>query len=152
MMDLQLWASSVRGCGSVEVADLDGVESSAVTELLRGRRALNRNGVDDTADIAADPVLDIWPRDGRIDDCNQCDGDYNRDGNVDQEDISCFTGLVGGDVTSDCYQGLVNYLAGLGLTDPASHVSALLDVNNDGNVDQDDVSALINIVGGGGCP
>gem|GEM_PF-5360343 len=24
--------------------------------------------------------------------------------------------------------------------------------NHDGNVDQDDVSAVINIVGGGGCP
>ncbi|MCC6949807.1 MAG: hypothetical protein IT433_00010, partial [Phycisphaerales bacterium] len=112
----------------------------------------NRNGVDDTADIAADPVLDIWPHDGRIDDCNQCDGDYTLDGNVDQDDISCFTGLVGGDVTSGCYQGLVNYLAGLGLQDPAGQISTLLDVNNDGNADQDDVSAVINIVGGGGCP
>lgn len=46
----------------------------------------------------------------------------------------------------------MNYLAGLGLTDPASHVSTLLDVNNDGNVDQDDASAPINIAGGGGCP
>ncbi|MCE7974717.1 MAG: hypothetical protein DYG92_10425, partial [Leptolyngbya sp. PLA1] len=72
--------------------------------------------------------------------------------NVDQDDVSCFTGLVAGDVTSDCYLGLVNYLAGLGLPDPASHVPTLLDVNSDGNIDQDDVSALINIVGGGRCP
>jgi len=41
---------------------------------------------------------------------------------------------------------------GLGLSDPPSHLRTLLDVNNDGNVDQDDVSAVVNIVGGGGCP
>ncbi|MDX2130746.1 MAG: choice-of-anchor D domain-containing protein [Planctomycetota bacterium] len=60
-----------------------------------------------------------------------CDPDFNRDGNVDQDDVSCLAQAVAGDPTcSDA--------------DP--------DFNRDGNVDQDDIEALTQAVAGAGCP
>jgi len=60
-----------------------------------------------------------------------CDPDLNRDGNVDQDDVTYLINVVGGG----------NNPSGI---DP--------DFNADGNVDQDDVSALTNVVAGGNCP
>ncbi|MFZ2874238.1 MAG: M36 family metallopeptidase [Phycisphaerales bacterium] len=60
-----------------------------------------------------------------------CDGDMNRDDNVDQDDVAYLVGVVGGGENPTG-------------TDP--------DFNHDGNVDQDDVAALINYVAGAGCP
>ena len=57
--------------------------------------------------------------------------DMNRDGNVDQDDVSYLVGVVGGGENPSG-------------TDP--------DFNHDGNVDQDDVAALIDYVAGAGCP
>lgn len=62
-----------------------------------------------------------------------CDGDFNADGNVDQDDIACLAQAVAGDWSC----------LGAGI-DP--------DFNSDGNVDQDDVAALAQVVGGAGCP
>ncbi|MCE7975247.1 MAG: hypothetical protein DYG92_13135 [Leptolyngbya sp. PLA1] len=95
----------------------------------------NRNGVDDETDITLDPVLDIWPMDGLIDECHPelCEPDYNGDGNVDQDDVDDLLACIGG----DCSRVLPQ---------------ANPDFNHDGNVDQDDVSALINRVAGNGCP
>jgi hypothetical protein len=60
-----------------------------------------------------------------------CLGDYNGDGNEDQDDIPVLVALIagGGNTT-----GL----------DP--------DFNRDGNVDQDDYAALVTYLAGGGCP
>lgn len=60
-----------------------------------------------------------------------CDGDLNRDGNVDQADIDYIIDIISGGPNP----------AG---SDP--------DFNHDGNVDQGDVDALINYSAGGGCP
>lgn len=60
-----------------------------------------------------------------------CDGDINADGNVDQDDVSYLTTVIGGG------------------PDP---VGIDPDFNRDGNADQDDIIALINKVGGGPCP
>jgi hypothetical protein len=60
-----------------------------------------------------------------------CDGDMNRDGSVNQEDVVYLTEVVGGGENPSG-------------ADP--------DFNHDGNVDQDDVAALINYVAGAGCP
>jgi len=59
-----------------------------------------------------------------------CDPDLNQDGNVDQDDVSYLTNVVGG---GENPSGV----------DP--------DFNRDGNVDQDDVAALIDVVAGGPC-
>ncbi len=65
-------------------------------------------------------------------DCPEtCEPDFNQDGNVDQDDISCLAQVVAGDPScSD--------------QDP--------DFNGDGNVDQDDIDALSQVVAGAGCP
>lgn len=60
------------------------------------------------------------------------DPDFNRDGNVDQDDVVYLIQVVGGGSNP----------SGI---DP--------DWNKDGNIDQDDVQALINYVSeGAGCP
>jgi hypothetical protein len=61
----------------------------------------------------------------------RCDPDVNRDGNIDQDDVSYLANVVGGG----------NNPSGI---NP--------DFNGDGNADQDDVTALINVVAGGACP
>lgn len=92
----------------------------------------NRNGVDDAADIAANPTLDA-DMDGRIDCCAgpNCLTDYTLDGNSDQDDVSYLTNVISG---GENPSGL----------DP--------DFNHDGNADQDDIAALIDVIGGGDCP
>jgi hypothetical protein len=60
-----------------------------------------------------------------------CDGDFNWDGNVDQEDAWY----------------LVNVIAG-----GTNETGRFADYNRDGNEDQDDVLALIHTIAGGGCP
>lgn len=60
-----------------------------------------------------------------------CDPDMNRDGNVDQDDVTYLINVVGGG---------------------ANPTDINPDFNTDGNADQDDVLALINTVAGGGCP
>jgi hypothetical protein len=60
-----------------------------------------------------------------------CDGDFNWDGNVDQEDV----------------RYLANVLAG-----GTNETGRWADYNRDGNEDQDDVLALIHTIAGGGCP
>ncbi|MFA6244154.1 MAG: hypothetical protein WC655_24645 [Candidatus Hydrogenedentales bacterium] len=59
-----------------------------------------------------------------------CTGDFNQDGNADQNDVDALINVVaGGDA-----DGTVNP-----------------DYNCDGNVDQGDVDALINVIAGGDC-
>lgn len=60
-----------------------------------------------------------------------CDPDFNKDGNVDQDDVLALINVIGGG----------GNVAG---SDP--------DFNRDGNADQDDVLALINVVAGAPCP
>jgi hypothetical protein len=96
----------------------------------------NRNGIDDTDDIAADPLLDTWAPDGpgsngKIDCCEPCDPDYDQDGNVDQQDVDYLQNVLGGGPNPTGWNP---------------------DFNRDGNADQDDLAALINAVAGGGCP
>jgi len=60
-----------------------------------------------------------------------CDGDFNWDGNVDQDDVLY----------------LANVLAGGG-----NETGRFPDYNRDGNEDQDDLLALVHTIAGGGCP
>jgi len=60
-----------------------------------------------------------------------CDGDFNWDGNVDQDDVMY----------------LANVLAGGG-----NETGRFPDYNRDGNEDQDDLLALVHTIAGGGCP
>lgn len=60
-----------------------------------------------------------------------CLGDYNRDGNVDQDDVAA--------LIQDVASG-----------DPSFPPNSP-DINEDGNVDQDDVWTLIGVVAGSGC-
>lgn len=60
-----------------------------------------------------------------------CSPDYNRDGDINPDDVSYLVNVVGGGTNPNG-------------VDP--------DFNGDGNVDQDDVAALVIAVGGGGCP
>jgi hypothetical protein len=60
-----------------------------------------------------------------------CDGDYNQDGNVDQDDVAY----------------LVNVIAG-----GANPSGRDPDFTRDGNVDQEDYVALVNVIAGGPCP
>jgi len=60
-----------------------------------------------------------------------CDGDFNWDGNVDQEDVWY----------------LANVLAG-----GWNETGRFPDYNRDGNEDQDDLLALVHTIAGGGCP
>ncbi|MFZ2875024.1 MAG: hypothetical protein WAZ94_11155 [Phycisphaerales bacterium] len=60
-----------------------------------------------------------------------CDGDFNWDGNVDQDDVLY----------------LANVLAGGG-----NPTGRWADYNRDGNEDQDDLLALVHTIAGGGCP
>jgi hypothetical protein len=60
-----------------------------------------------------------------------CDGDFNWDGNIDQEDAWY----------------LINVIAG-----GQNETGRWADYNRDGNEDQDDVLALIHTIAGGGCP
>jgi hypothetical protein len=94
----------------------------------------NFNSTRDDIDIANDPLLDVWPPDGVIDSCqtDECHGDYNIDGNLDQDDVTCLINQVGGG--EPCYP----------YADP--------DFNRDGNVDQDDVADLVNFISSGECP
>jgi hypothetical protein len=87
------------------------------------------------SDVPVDTLLE-----GGIDDVtvysiascgNCCDGDYNRDGNQDGDDVAYLTAVVGGGDNPTC-------------VDP--------DFNRDGNVDQDDIAALVNYNAGAGCP
>ncbi|MCC6952380.1 MAG: hypothetical protein IT433_13165 [Phycisphaerales bacterium] len=60
-----------------------------------------------------------------------CDGDFNGDGNIDQDDVAYIINVIaGGDNPNN--------------RDP--------DFNDDGNTDQGDVDALVNLVAGGSCP
>ncbi|MCC6952310.1 MAG: M36 family metallopeptidase [Phycisphaerales bacterium] len=60
-----------------------------------------------------------------------CDGDYDRSGTLDQDDVWYLGSVVAGGENPTC-------------TDP--------DFNRDGNVDQTDIADLITYVGGGPCP
>ncbi|MCC6952313.1 MAG: hypothetical protein IT433_12830 [Phycisphaerales bacterium] len=60
-----------------------------------------------------------------------CDGDFNWDGNVDQDDVMY----------------LANVLAG-----GENPTGRWADYNRDGNEDQDDLLALVHTIAGGGCP
>ncbi|MFZ2874237.1 MAG: hypothetical protein WAZ94_07115 [Phycisphaerales bacterium] len=60
-----------------------------------------------------------------------CDGDFNWDGNVDQDDVLY----------------LANVLAG-----GENPTGRWADYNRDGNEDQDDLLALVHTIAGGGCP
>ncbi|MCC6951198.1 MAG: hypothetical protein IT433_07095, partial [Phycisphaerales bacterium] len=60
-----------------------------------------------------------------------CDGDFNWDGNVDQDDVLY----------------LANVLAG-----GENPTGRFADYNRDGNADQDDLLALVHTIAGGGCP
>ena len=60
-----------------------------------------------------------------------CDGDFNWDGNVDQDDVMY----------------LANVLAGGG-----NETGRFPDYNRDGSEDQDDLLALVHTIAGGGCP
>ncbi|MCC6950180.1 MAG: hypothetical protein IT433_01910 [Phycisphaerales bacterium] len=60
-----------------------------------------------------------------------CDGDFNWDGNTDQDDVLC----------------LANVLAG-----GENPTGRFADYNRDGNEDQDDLLALVHTIAGGGCP
>ncbi|MFZ2873675.1 MAG: dockerin type I domain-containing protein [Phycisphaerales bacterium] len=60
-----------------------------------------------------------------------CDGDFNWDGNVDQDDVLY----------------LANVLAG-----GENPTGRWADYNRDGNADQDDLLALVHTIAGGGCP
>ncbi|MCE7975177.1 MAG: hypothetical protein DYG92_12780 [Leptolyngbya sp. PLA1] len=60
-----------------------------------------------------------------------CDGDFDWDGNVDQEDV----------------WALGHILAGHG-----NPTGRWADYNRDGNEDQDDLLALVHTIAGGGCP
>ncbi|MCE7975175.1 MAG: hypothetical protein DYG92_12770 [Leptolyngbya sp. PLA1] len=60
-----------------------------------------------------------------------CDGDFNWDGNTDQDDVLYLANvLAGGD----------------------NPTGRWADYNRDGNEDQDDLLALIHTIAGGGCP
>jgi len=95
----------------------------------------NLNGIDDAADIAAAPVIDVWPMDGKIDECypHICWGDYNGDGSDDQGDVACMSQIIAGD-----FSCMVPH------ADP--------DFNRDGSVDQGDLALIILYVAGAGCP
>ncbi|MCE7974370.1 MAG: hypothetical protein DYG92_08645 [Leptolyngbya sp. PLA1] len=60
-----------------------------------------------------------------------CDGDFNWDGNTDQDDVLY----------------LANVLAG-----GENPTGRWADYNRDGNEDQDDLLALVHTIAGGGCP
>ncbi|MCC6952311.1 MAG: hypothetical protein IT433_12820 [Phycisphaerales bacterium] len=60
-----------------------------------------------------------------------CDGDFNWDGNTDQDDVMY----------------LANVLAG-----GENPTGRFADYNRDGNEDQDDLLALVHTIAGGGCP
>lgn len=60
-----------------------------------------------------------------------CDGDFDWDGNVDQEDVRYLVNILGGGF---------------------NETGRWADYNRDGNEDQDDVLALIHTIAGGGCP
>ncbi|MCE7975453.1 MAG: hypothetical protein DYG92_14210 [Leptolyngbya sp. PLA1] len=60
-----------------------------------------------------------------------CDGDFNWDGNTDQDDVWY----------------LANVLAG-----GENPTGRFADYNRDGNEDQDDLLALVHTIAGGGCP
>ncbi|MCE7975511.1 MAG: hypothetical protein DYG92_14510 [Leptolyngbya sp. PLA1] len=60
-----------------------------------------------------------------------CDGDFNWDGNTDQDDVMYLANvLAGGD----------------------NPTGRWADYNRDGNEDQDDLLALVHTIAGGGCP
>ncbi|MCE7975452.1 MAG: hypothetical protein DYG92_14205, partial [Leptolyngbya sp. PLA1] len=81
---------------------------------------------DSVLEGGVDDLRVVW-----VSGCQCCDGDYNRDGNQDQDDLEYLILAVAGGPNPTC-------------TD--------LDFNHDGNADQDDVTALLHYVGGGGCP
>ena len=89
----------------------------------------NGNGIADSCDLASGTSLDANSN-GIPDEC-ECDGDFNGDGNVDQDDVACLAQIVAGDPSCSA-------------NDP--------DFNRDGNVDQDDISALAQVVAGAPCP
>ncbi|MFZ2874310.1 MAG: dockerin type I domain-containing protein [Phycisphaerales bacterium] len=59
-----------------------------------------------------------------------CDGDFDWDGNVDQEDVRYLVNILGG---------------------AHNETGRWADYNRDGNEDQDDALALIHTIAGGGC-
>lgn len=128
-----------NNCGS----GTDWWEASALR--WQHRQAIAPTGTSDNPELSMTfHFLDQQPYDtiveGGIDDvriyqvayCQECcNGDLNRDGNLDQSDIEYLLNII---VSGDNPAG----------SDP--------DFNHDGNTDQADIDALVNVVGGGSCP
>ncbi|MFZ2873628.1 MAG: dockerin type I domain-containing protein [Phycisphaerales bacterium] len=102
----------------------------AVGNRLSGQPGLPWGVVSGIASTNPTRVLDFFFR-IQPPDIPYCDGDFNWDGNVDQDDILY----------------LANVLAG-----GENPTGRFADHNRDGNEDQDDLLALVHTIAGGGCP
>ncbi len=67
--------------------DGNGITDNCDIAALR-QRDCNCNGIPDRCEINEDPSLDVWPRNGRLDECDDnCIQDNNCDGVIDGNDL-----------------------------------------------------------------